>query len=327
MKKLTTTLINLVQLLNDGVFHSGSDLGEKLKISRNAVRKQINVLIEAGIAIESQQSKGYCLKQKLLLLDAKKIKKYFAEDNLLLGDLDIYRSVDSTNDVLKTKLIKDSRLMHVCLAEEQTAGKGRLGRQWVSPFGANIYLSLLHHYSKDISELSGLSLIVGLSIINALVNYGIKTGLQIKWPNDILYEGKKLAGILIEIQAESHSTTRIIIGIGLNVNLITTKEIDQPWTSVATILGGYHDRNKIISCLLTQLDRDIALFTEHGLSHFKIEWQKYDYLQNVAINVVHGKQVFPGIAQGINDHGHLLLKQSDGRLTAHSSGDASIKKS
>ncbi|NNM59820.1 MAG: biotin--[acetyl-CoA-carboxylase] ligase, partial [Legionellales bacterium] len=236
MKKLSPTLKNIVKLLNDGHYHSGEALGEHLMISRNAVWKNMKQLTELGVELETIPSKGYCMKHPLILLDSKQISQYIEpHPTLKINQWDIFGSIDSTSDYFRSQAPRDG--LHVCLAEHQTAGRGRFGRAWHSPFGANIYLSCRWPLNQDASNLGGLSLVISLAIVAALSEYGI-SGLSIKWPNDILWQGKKLAGVLVELQAESHGLTQIIIGIGINVNMkrLPTPEINQAWVSLDSIV-------------------------------------------------------------------------------------------
>ena len=325
MKNLSTSLKNLVKILNDGEYHSGSELGKALNISRNAIWKHINQLNKFGIELESAQSKGYCLRQPLILLDKNKIKKMVNySGQLKLEKIDILASITSTNDYLKLLPYKNINHVNICLAEHQTKGRGRLGRAWHSPFGANIYLSLSWVVAQDVSKFSGLSLAIALSVVQALSNYQLP--LTIKWPNDIIWDNKKLAGILTELNAESHGLTQIIIGIGLNVNMphTTKNAIDQPWAALEKILNSYQDRNKIVGNLINHILYTLDDFEQKGFSYFIKQWQQYDHLFGKKINIYQGKDSIVGIAAGVNENGHLLLQHENGDITAHSAGETTL---
>lgn len=169
--------------------------------------------------------------------------------------IDIFDTIDSTNEYL---LAQKHSPEAVCIAEHQTKGKGRLGRGWYSPHGENIYLSYRCHLSKPMGEIGHLSMLVGELVCNVLNQFGIKEGLCVKWPNDVLFENKKLAGILIEVQQGEASSSYAVIGIGLNVNMLAAEDnqISQAWTSMQMITGRYHDRNSLaaalINCLLVR---------------------------------------------------------------------------
>lgn len=255
-------------------------------------------------------------------LDAALIKKYIKNrEHKKQAVIEVFTTLPSTNDYLKTK--KETPLF--CLAEQQSAGKGRLGKTWFSPFGVNIYLSCRWHLRNDIA---GLSLVVGLAVIKALTQYGIEHELKIKWPNDILWREKKLAGILIETSAQSPSISQVIIGIGLNVNMPLQADtpINQAWTSLNKILRRQHDRNKITGLLINQLFYYLTRFEQNGLKKFMRQWQKYDCLYGKNISLENQPKPIMGIAAGVNEHGNLLLRHDDNVIRAYSAGNISIKK-
>lgn len=330
MKSLSLSLKKLVNILNDGEFHSGAFLGKTLNISRNAIWKHINQLAKYGIHIESAQSKGYRLNQPLILLQSNLIKKNTDYSGKLYPDkIEILGSIPSTNDYLKHYRNTGTDTVSICLAEHQSAGKGRFGRSWHSPFGSNIYLSCGWRISKDVSKLSGLSLVIALSVIKALEQYGLKNNLAIKWPNDILWDDKKLAGILTEISAESHSVTQVIIGIGLNVNMpvVGKDEIDRPFASLNNILNAPQDRNIIAGLLITHLLQSLEKFDEYGFTGFMKQWKQYDYLLNKKTTLSVGKIHVKGTGAGIDEQGHLLLRDSHGEIKKYSAGEASLHSS
>lgn len=282
---------------------------------------------KSSINIQSVKGKGSMLSEPLILLDNKKIKSLLSENIKSLVSIEILETTHSTNDYLKTILEKKSII--VCLAEQQTKGKGRLGRQWHSPFAQNIYFSCHYPFHKDVSKLTGLSLIIALATISALRVYCGENNFVIKWPNDILVDAKKLAGILVEINTDMHGLTDAIIGIGINCNMSNTDgdTIDQPWTSLQQVTGKSIDRNKLVATLITALIKYIQQFEVSGLVHFRGEWKTNDYLLGKSVTVISGgNNELTGIATGINDQGHLLVKLSDGTIHAISSGDATLKK-
>lgn len=181
-----------------------------------------------------------------------------------IHDIRIENSVTSTNDILLSEIKNNPRKNTVLLAEEQTAGRGRLGRPWISPAQQNIYLSLSWYFEKPMAELAGLSITVGECLVNALKDFGITEAITIKWPNDLLHNNQKFCGILIETTAIDKSNTVAVIGIGLNVNYTDEKNnaIDQPWTSLQKITHHTHDRNKLIACILNSLSESLSKLTE-----------------------------------------------------------------
>ncbi len=319
-KQHNASLVRLVQCLQDGQYHDGTLLGNELGMTRSAVWKAIRKLTGLGVNIHSLKGKGYAMQEPFILLDAAEIKA--ALD--VPCTLSVFESIESTNTYLRN--LKPSTHPVICLAEQQTAGRGRLGRDWYSPFGENIYLSCAYPFQKDLTHLAGLSLVVGVSIIKALT--GIVSNLKVKWPNDVFWFDKKLAGSLIEVQAESHGACHAIIGIGMNVNMQKAKSraITQPWASLSVIAQHYQDRNQIAVKLLKQLLADLAVFSQQGFKAFQADWNQYDYLLNRTVTLAGNAEKISGVVQGISEQGHLVLRLPHGELRVFSSGDTSLVK-
>lgn len=326
MKALNQNLVELVKLLNDGLYHDGTSIGEDLKISRAAVWKLIKKLEQYNIPLTCTKGKGYKLESPLALLDMTKLKSQLRHKSV---QLDILEKTPSTNDYLKS-FSKQNKKIIACFSESQTKGKGRLHRQWHSPFAENIYLSVLCPFEKDISELTGLSMVSALAVCHALesvMDFQEKK-LSIKWPNDILIEGRKLAGILIEIEAESNAFCQVIIGIGINVNMshALKNEIDQAWVSLSKVTDHYIDRNTLATEIIDSLIDYLERFSSHGLEKFHSEWKKRDCLTNAMISVLSGSKKIKGRYLGINHQGHLKLKSETGNILTLSSGDTTLLK-
>jgi BirA family biotin operon repressor/biotin-[acetyl-CoA-carboxylase] ligase len=323
IKKLTSGLVDLITILNDGEYHDGTTIGDALHITRSAVWKAIKKLEGYKIKIHSVKGKGYILSEPLILLNQKIIKKGITHKNI---NLQLFETIPSTNDYLKS--IGNSNKISICIAEQQTQGKGRLHRNWHSPFAQNIYLSCSYPFQKDLSELPGLSLVVSLAIAKILKTVGLSTHLNVKWPNDILYDHKKLSGNLIEILAESNGISLATIGIGINVNMLTDghHDISQPWTSLSKITNHYMDRNVLCISLINQLIDHLQLFDSNGLSSFIAEWNQMDYLKKKNIALKNGNKIIHGKAMGIDEQGHLILELKNGSTQAFSSGDTSVMK-
>lgn len=269
------------------------------------------------------KNKGYCLTHPLILLDKQKIASALEIKSI---QFDLFNQIDSTNDYLKAT----SRInkLAICIAEMQTKGKGRFHRSWYSPSKQNIYLSLKYFFNRNISELAGLSLICGLAVCRAIeTTYYLPLPIFIKWPNDIIYGSKKLAGVLIEIQAENHGFCSVVIGVGLNVNMQnnTDKKINQDWMSLINITEVYQDRNKLCAALINHLMHCLEEFKKYGFSLFENRWREKDYLFNKSLRLKSSQSEFQGIAAGINEQGNLILK-FDGSQKAFSSGDVILVK-
>lgn len=323
MHTLNPNLIQLTDYLNAAAYCDGTRLGEALGISRAAVWKMIKKLQHYGVAIDSSRSKGYALQGPCILLDHNKLFAALPPETSKTLHIDIFESLDSTNRYLKQST--NTHPWHFCLAETQLQGKGRLQRVWHSPFGQNMYLSCRYQSMRGIAELNGLSLVVAFALVTTLKHYDIQT--KIKWPNDIVYEGKKLAGTLIEIIAESHGSAQAIIGVGLNINMQRNESqtIDQAWTSMQTLTGKNYDRNTVIATFIHALQKALIDFSEHGYAHLIDEWQQYDALDNQPIQLQHQENTVTGIARGINAQGHLRVELSPHEIQTFACGDVSCR--
>ncbi|MCF6766311.1 biotin--[acetyl-CoA-carboxylase] ligase [Thiotrichales bacterium 19S3-7] len=327
MKQTSTTLIQFCNLLSDLEIHDGNEIGEKLNVSRTAIWKYVKKLQNYGIEIASIKSKGYQFKNPLLLIDKYRIHQAINT----IKTIHIYECLDSTNDYLSALKTTATDLPIICIAEKQTKGKGRFGKPWYAPFGDNIYLSIAVAPEIDITQLSGLALAVGIGIIQAVETIcQLPKQLKLKWPNDIFYENKKLGGILIEAQAEANGQCRLVIGIGININMQcdsqANKSITQPWSSIYQASQIYQDRNPLIISMIQHTLKVIETYQLNGLTPFLPQWHKRDLLFNQTVDIVSGKHSYHGIAKGINEHGHLKLELNDNNTKIFASGEASIKR-
>lgn len=319
----------ILQLLADGEFHSGAKLAGLLNISRSAVWKQLNSLAEYGIETLAVSGKGYRLTRTLELLDSAKISRALdTTAGPLLSELIIHDQISSTNTYLMQYADNGASQGAVCLAEYQSAGKGRRGRQWVSPFGANIYLSLLWRYQSGPAAVSGLSLAAGVAVLRVLRRFGVEEA-GLKWPNDIYWRDKKLGGILIEVSGETEGPCTVVAGIGLNLFLPQqqAQAITQPWTDLATVLNErMPPRNILAAALINELLPVMASFDATGIARYLPEWRSYDCMRGKAVSLFIGNECRDGIVAGIDDNGLLLLQQPDGRVRAFASGEVSFRR-
>jgi BirA family biotin operon repressor/biotin-[acetyl-CoA-carboxylase] ligase len=318
----------LLTLLADGEFHSGTVLADTLGISRATVCKHIAHLAdELGLTIAAVSGRGYRLDRALELLTHEKLAAALSEQSLaLISSLEIHHHIDSTNRYLVEQGRLEASTGKVCLAELQTAGKGRRGREWVSPFGNNIYLSIAWQFPQGgYAAIAGLSLAVGVAVIRALREQDLHD-VGLKWPNDIYAQGKKLGGILIEVSGEVDGGCNVVIGVGLNVFLPESKaaSITQAWTDITTMTGQAPSRNTLAGGLLNQLLPMLAAFEEQGLNAYLDEWRRYDCLQGLPATLFIGQQTLEGTVEGVNDDGLLLLKRADGVIQAFASGEVSF---
>lgn len=318
----------LLALLADGLWHSGEDLAGILGISRAAVWKHLVVLRDQfGLDIHSVPGRGYRLPNRLELLDARQIRAQLAEPSHdWIRHLEIHDTIPSTNSYLMEKAAGELKAGHVCLAEQQSEGRGRRGRHWISPFGRNIYLSLFWEYGLAPAALSGLSLAAGLAVIRALHRLGIEE-VGLKWPNDILWNNRKLAGLLLEVSGEQSGPSRVVLGLGMNLRLSEDEAdgIDQPWTSLDQLPGGAGlSRNRVVAVLLDDLVSVLSRYEEQGFNVMIPEWRKHDLYDGRKVLLQMGSRQIEGVHRGVEASGALLLETADG-VRAYHGGEVSLR--
>lgn len=319
--------VQLINLLADGRFYSGEALGQLLGISRSGIWKAMQQIEKLGLAVHAVQGKGYRLADPIELMSEELIAAYFSPSaRANVEKLEIFTQIDSTNRYLLKHVYAKRHGAHVCLAEYQTAGKGRRGREWVAPFGKNVCLSMLWTFHRGMSALEGLSLVTSLAIVRALNQFGIY-GLGIKWPNDIYHNGRKLAGILLEMSGENSGPCHLVIGIGLNLRLNQhdAAAIDQPWIDLQSVMKGVTvARNRLIAEIINQLIVVLSEFETRGWAAYAEEWASYDILSGKAVNIVTAQNQFHGHALGVDTTGALIVDTTSGRMRLMS-GDVSIR--
>ncbi len=312
----------LISLLADGQFHSGEKLGERLGISRAAVWKQLRKLDDLGVAVESVKGRGYRIPGGLELLDRDAMVAALAPNIARGCVLTVLDDTSSTNDWIKSRTGSWQGL--VCLAERQTSGRGRRGRSWVSPFGRNLYLSVGWEFDGGAALLEGLSLAVGVAVCRALGGRREHAGLSLKWPNDILLSGRKLGGILVELQGDPSGLCQVVVGIGVNYGMgeTTGETIDQPWADGREITTT--GRNHLAVRLVTEVMSMLAEFTRSGFTPFRDEWCDYDATRDLAVRVSTAATAREGVARGVDDQGALILETDKGLETVHG-GEVSLR--
>ncbi len=305
---------------------SGDALARRFGVTRAAVWKRVRGLREAGVAVTGSAGRGYALAQPLDLLDAAAIRAALApEPAAALSGLEIAWSLDSTNAELLRREAP-AQGVAVLLAERQTAGRGRRGRAWASPLAANLYLSLSRRYGGGLARLGGLSLAAGTAVAEALQALG--TGaVRVKWPNDIVVDGRKLGGLLVEGSGEPAGAARAVVGLGLNVRMPAAQAaaIDQPWTDLAAVLETPPPRSALAARLLDHLLPALALFDREGLAPFLPRYAALDALRGRAV-AVHGGDgsTHAGIALGVAEDGALRVDVEGAERRFHS-GEVSVR--
>lgn len=299
-------MLTLLKLLGDGKFHSGQALGEALGVSRTAVWKQLQQLeAELNIGIHKVRGRGYQLQSPLSLLDADGISA--VSGRAALWPVVIYDSIGSTNAAAMKLIAESLSTPFVVLAERQTAGRGRRGRKWVSPFGENLYYSLALRIDGGMRQIEGLSLLVGLAVLKSLREAGVQ-GAGLKWPNDVLVGQRKIAGILLELVGDPADVCHVIIGIGMNVNMRATEEVDQLWTSLRLELGVLFSRSELAGSLTRNIEEYLAVHQESGFEVFRSEWEQNHLWQGRAVSLHAGNSVVEGVVLGIDPQGALRLQ-------------------
>ncbi len=318
---------HVLRLLAEGEFCSGAALARATVMSRASVWNAVQEIEAAGVDVFSVRGRGYRLAQPLTMLDAARIGQW-------LGDaapfsVEIIDEADSTNSLLLQRVqagAPDVPHASVIAAEWQRAGRGRMGRPWHTAVGGALTFSVLWRFTQGAAALAGLSLAVGLAVVRALENCGA-AGVGLKWPNDVLWRGKKIAGMLIEMQGEALGPSAVVIGAGINVRLSSAVDtrIDQPATDLETVLGHAVDRNQLLAALLLELNRVLLEFERQGFEPFRDDWQRRHVHQGCAVRLtLPGGLREAGVARGVSADGSLLLETTRGVRPFHS-GDVSLR--
>lgn len=322
-----STEASLLEVLADGRFHSGQDLAEALGVSRSAVWKQLRRLeSEFGVTFDAVRGRGYRLKRTLELLDGSRIGAGIAPDvSASIESLTVLRTVDSTNRCALDEPPSAPGRARVWLAEHQTAGRGRRGRNWVSAFGGNLYLSFGWSFDLPMARLGGLSLVAGAVVAEVLEESG-SAAHGLKWPNDLLVNDRKMAGILLEAAGEANGPALAVIGIGINLALSDPDgTIDQPWVDWEDAIGIELSRNRLASILIDRLARACREFTRSGLAPFIARWSRFDLLRGERVVLLMGDEVIEGDYAGIAADGALRLV-TDAGLREYHAGEVSLRR-
>ncbi|MER3384491.1 bifunctional biotin--[acetyl-CoA-carboxylase] ligase/biotin operon repressor BirA [Pectobacterium aroidearum] len=317
MKDITVPL-KLIKILSDGEFYSGELLGEMMGMSRAAINKHIQTIRDWGIDVFTVTGKGYSLPAPMQLLDEDVILRHLPE-----GGVTVLPVVDSTNQYILERLDTLSS-GDACLAEYQQSGRGRRGRQWFSPFGANLYLSLYWRLEQGPAAAVGVSLVIGIVMAEVLHKLGAD-GVRVKWPNDLYLKDRKLAGILVELTGKTGDAANLVIGAGINLQMRepAPDTISQGWINLQEA-GIDINRNTLASTLISELRGALAIFELEGLEPFIPRWEKLDNYFNRPVRLIIGNREIYGIDRGIDRQGALLL-ENDGLVTPYIGGEISLR--
>ncbi|MBQ0721475.1 MAG: bifunctional biotin--[acetyl-CoA-carboxylase] ligase/biotin operon repressor BirA [Gammaproteobacteria bacterium] len=316
------TCLRIVELLGDGEFVSGAVLGDCLGVSRTAVWKQLNKLEGWGVPIETVRGRGYRIPGGMELLDDDRILNGLAEcSSRFVGRLEVLDATDSTNNMVRGEIEKGAPQGFVCFAERQTGGRGRHGREWVSPFGRNLYMSLSWHFDDGAAALEGLSLAVGVVVARVIQSFGVNN-VALKWPNDILLDKQKVGGVLLEMMGDPVGNCQVIVGVGINLGMAEDTEIDQPWADLGR--HGQISRNELASALLSELLPMLNAYSCDGFLAYRAEWQGFDAYRDSPIKLITPRMTVRGLGRGVSDTGAIQI-EVDGVIEAYSGGEISLR--
>jgi BirA family biotin operon repressor/biotin-[acetyl-CoA-carboxylase] ligase len=325
MRRMNALTFQTLRMLADGEFRSGEAMARVLGVSRASVWNALHALDASGLEIFRVRGRGYRLARPLSLLDAAAVESALGRTAPRFS-IEVIDAVESTNTLLMRREAAGLASGAVIAAEWQTAGRGRRGRPWIALPGAALTFSLLWRFEQGAGLLAGLSLAVGLAVARALAPYGVRDA-GLKWPNDVLWRGRKLAGILIEMQGDMLGPSAAVIGVGLNCRMpqALLGRIDQPAVDVATAGGMEPERNRLLAALLIELDRILTQFAREGFAPFRDEWQRRHAHQGRPVKVaLPDGGIVNGIADGVAENGALLVATHAGQLRLHS-GDVSLR--
>lgn len=316
----------LLGLLADGCFHSGQELAAVTAVSRTAVWKHVRALRRRGLDIFAVSGRGYRLARPLDLLDeeaiAARLNKRIAAQ---IQALRVHLELASTNQYLLEQLPPDAAGGYVCLAEYQSAGRGRHGNRWLSPLGAGLYLSIGWRVDGMPEPLTGLSLAAGVAAVRALNACQVRD-VKLKWPNDLVSAGRKLGGILLQVKGEITGPCLWVLGIGLNVSLPGWPDdaFDQPVIDVARLTTSVPSRNQLAAALINELAGCLAAYPDTGFKPYLNDWQNYDCMSGRQVRLSIGQRSISGQMLGVDSAGALLLSVN-GAVQRYASGELSLR--
>ncbi|MGN2251308.1 biotin--[acetyl-CoA-carboxylase] ligase [Frateuria sp. GZRe14] len=317
----------LLAALASGEAVSGAQLADRSGVTRAAIWKQVETLRARGVPVEARGAAGYRLPWPVQLLDATRIRAALPRTCATrLGALEVHWELDSTSSELQRRLGETADFSMV-LAETQTAGRGRRGRSWLSPPGLNLYLSCLKRFDRGFAALSGLSLAVGTMVLRAIDSLGIE-GAGLKWPNDVLADGGKLAGVLVELSGEYQGPCAAVIGVGLNLRLTEAlrEQAGQPACDLATLATDLPDRNLVAARLIAALVEGLREFERHGFASFAEDYARHDLLAGRQLKLSGAQGHFEGTGAGVDARGALQVRLADGALRSVDSADVTVRR-
>jgi BirA family transcriptional regulator, biotin operon repressor / biotin---[acetyl-CoA-carboxylase] ligase len=307
---------------------SGSTLAAKLGVSRVAVWQHMEKLRAAGFAFEAQRARGYRIAARPAALYAPFIETQLKVRPRHFSML-VLDEIDSTNDEAARQLAAARPVPFAVLARRQTRGRGRFGRVWHSDSAGNLYASFAFRPRVVPERMQTFTLWMGLNVCELLANFvGVTPG--IKWPNDIVFDGRKAGGMLTEARVDSDQIRDLVFGLGLNVNEPTggwPGELGRRAISLAAVTGASVDINRLAAALIGRILLAYQSFTEGDhMKNFADLWHRYDLLRGRPVVLLEGGRRHHGIVSGLDDEGALLLRDSHGRVHRFRAGEVTLEK-
>ena len=297
-------------------------LARECGIGEASLEEALNRLSRCGVAVVVE-SGAVALPRPIDLLDAGSIAR--AVPRLRPESVHVCFAVDSTNTVLADRLRAGAAAPELCTAEIQTAGRGRQGRRWVSGPGQSLVLSVSWRFATRSNELSGLSLAAGVALVDELAAGGLGQ-VMLKWPNDLVVDDRKIAGILVEASHSRSGSIACVIGVGFNVDLapVESGPIDQPWTDFARAFGRIPARSTLAARAANALLDACEQYRDHGLESFAARWSERDALRGRLVRALSRGVPIVGIARGIDSDGALLIEHPEGVVRCES-GEVTVR--
>ncbi len=318
----------ILAVLADGHYHSGREIADSLGSSTAAVRRNIDALVKVGLDIRDLGGHGYRLNARYRPLSRERILSCLGVQAAAVGErLHICDSVDSTNLFLLRRA-EQGECLHgtICIAETQSAGRGRRGRSWVATPYANIMLSLGWQFHDDVRSVSGLSLAAAVALVRSLADFGV-LGIQLKWPNDIVWQQQKLGGVLVETRHRALDGVWVVVGVGLNVYLALehARAIEQAWTDLTRITDALVDRDCLAALVIRRLREMLEAYRCGGFGSFRDEWESLHTCQGQRVSVLRDGVTTSARVLGTTDDGALRVREEGGPIRTYYSGEISLR--
>lgn len=325
------TAEDLLRALADGAPHSGEELAQSFGLTRAAVWKRIATLRDWGIDVSAVPGRGYCLSSSIELLDQDLLEQDIARTTEFdLDRFELFTELASTNRHLLEKPPSRVKALTACVAEYQRAGRGRRGRSWNTPLGAGLCLSVGWRYAETPDRLAALTLAAGV-VVRRVIARTANVEIGLKWPNDLVHDGRKLGGILVELSAESHGQCHVVVGLGLNLQVpAALLSALSDWPRGAIDLSriqqnGCVSRHELCAALLRELGILLAEYPSAGFGSYIDDWREADQLCGQRVEIRDADGVAVGTARGIDDDAALIIEPEPGRIRRVISGDVTVR--